>query len=171
MPLDVSFTTTSISIGFEKLAHFTAVTQSQVVEKTDLIDPNVVRMLAQESDCPGENIFINATPAKFTVEEVLTLVNNNIPVSISTDAYLPPYQGSTWLRFEDQALRRPDVLMLIAHPAALLGRENRFGRLAQGLDANFLVAEGIPGLEITKVEHISKVFFRGKKVIDRKKIE
>ncbi|PIC57444.1 hypothetical protein CSV80_09195 [Sporosarcina sp. P12(2017)] len=127
-------------------------------------------------------------------EEVLRLVNNNITVSISTDAYLPPYQGNTWLPFKDQTLRGPDVLMLIAHPAmnllkennygeneilalltanpaALLGRENSFGRLEQGLDANFLVAEGIPGLEITSVESISKVFFRGEKVIDRKKNE
>ncbi|PIC76381.1 hypothetical protein CSV74_11655 [Sporosarcina sp. P19] len=279
MPLDVSFATTSISIGFEKLAHFTAVTHSKIVEKADLIDPNVVQMIAQASDYPGENIFINATPANFTVdevprageviytleelkriveiyhqcgkrvgvhvageysikmaldaevdvlhhahgitdelieqaskqhveivatpmggthlppnspEEVLRLVNNNITVSISTDAYLPPYQGNTWLPFKDQTLRGPDVLMLIAHPAmnllkennygeneilalltanpaALLGRENSFGRLEQGLDANFLVAEGIPGLEITSVESISKVFFRGEKVIDRKK--
>lgn len=278
VPLDVSFATTSISIGFEKLAHFTAVTHSKVVEKADLIDPNIVRMIAEASDYAGENIFINATPANFTVDEVprageviysveelkqiveiyhqcgkrigvhvagedsikmaldagvdvlhhahgitdrlieqaskqhveivatpmggthlppnspediLALVNHKIPVSISTDAYLPPYPGTTWLPFTDQALKGPDVLMFIAHPAmkrlqenhydeneilalltanpaALLGKENHFGRLAQGLDANFLVAEGIPGLEITSVEKISKVFFRGQKVIDRK---
>ncbi|PID18405.1 amidohydrolase family protein [Sporosarcina sp. P35] len=278
MPLDVSFAATSISIGFEKLVHFTAVTQSQAVGKSDLMDLNVVQMIARASDYPGENLFINATPANFTADEVprageviytleelkriaeiyhqcgkrigvhvagessikmaldagvdvlhhahgitdglikqaskqrveivatpmggthlppnspedvLALVNNNITVSISTDAYLPPYQGVTWLPFTDQALRGPDVFMLIAHPAmkllkenhygeneilalltanpaALLGRENSFGRLEQGLDANFLVSEGIPGLEITSAEDISKVFFRGKKVIDRK---
>jgi len=278
MPLDVSFATASISIGFEKLAHFTAVTQSQFVRKADLIDPDVVQIIAEESDYPGENVFINATPANFTADEVprageviytlaelkkiveiyhqqgkrigvhvagessikmaldaggdvlhhahgiterlieqaskqyveivatpmggthmtpnspediLALVNNHIPVSISTDAYLPPYQGTTWLPFKDQSLKGPDVFMLIAqpsmqllkennydeneilalltaNPAALLGRENSFGRLEEGLDANFLVAEGIPGLEITSVEKISKVFFRGQKVIDRK---
>ncbi|WP_318618039.1 amidohydrolase family protein [Sporosarcina sp. YIM B06819] len=277
MPLDVSFATTSISIGFEKLAHYTAVTQSQAVEKKELINPDVVKLIAQASDYPGENIFINATPANFTAdevprageiiytlaelkkiveiyhqsgkkigthvagevalrmaleagvdvlhhahgitdqlikkvaeqqvrivatpmggthllpnspEEILTLVNSNIAVSISTDAYLPPYQGTSWLPFQDQTLKGPDVLMLIAnpamqllkqygydeneilamltaHPAEILGKEDYFGRLEQGLDANFLVAEGIPGLDIIEIEKIRNVFFRGEKVIDR----
>ncbi|MBO0603300.1 amidohydrolase family protein [Sporosarcina sp. E16_3] len=61
------------------------------------------------------------------------------------------------------------LALLTANPAALLGKKDHFGRLEPGLDANFLVAEGIPGLEITSVEKISKVFFRGQKVIDRKK--
>ncbi len=70
MPLDVSFATTSISIGFEKLAHYTAITQSRAVKKKELVDPNVVQLIAQASDFPGENIFINATPANFTPDEV-----------------------------------------------------------------------------------------------------
>lgn len=279
MPLDVSFATTSISIGFEELAHYTAITQSRIIEKKELVNPNVVQLIAQASDYPGENIFINATPANFTPdevprageiiytleelkkiveiyhqsgkkigahvagevalqmaleagidvlhhahgitdqliekaaeqqveivvtpmggthlrpnspEEILKLVNNNIAVSISTDAYLPPYQGASWLPFQDQTLKGPDVLMLIAnpamqllkkhhydenkilamltaHPAEILGKEDYFGRLELGLDANFLVAEGIPGLEITEIEKIRQVFFRGEKVIDHTK--
>jgi len=43
----------------------------------------------------------------------------------------------------------------------------QFGRLKPGLEANFIVAEGIPGLEVTKVERIKKVFYQGVKVIDR----
>ncbi len=278
MPLDVSFATTSISIGFEKLAHYTAITQSRAVEKKDLINPHVVQLIAQASDYPGENIFINATPANFTVnevprageiiytleelkqiveiyhkagkkigvhvagevsiqmaldagvdvlhhahgitdqliekaakqqveivatpmggthlkpnspEEVLKLMEQNIAVSIATDCYLPPYQGATWLPFQDQSLKGPDVLMFIAspsmqllkkhnydeneilalltaNPAKIMGKEDRFGRLERGLDANFLVSEGIPGLEITEIDRIRKVFYRGEKVIDRK---
>lgn len=277
MPLDVSFATTSISIGFEKLAHYTAITQSQAIERKELVNPDLVKLIAQASDYPGENIFINATPANFAAdevprageiiytleelkqiaeiyhhfdkkigahvagevairmaleagidvlhhahgitdqliekaaeqqveivvtpmggthlrpnspEEILKLVNNNIAVSISTDSYLPPSQGTSWLPFQDQTLKGPDVLMLIAnpamqllkkhhydeneilamltaHPAEILGKEDYFGRLEQGLDANFLVAEGIPGLEITEIEKIKQVFFRGEKVIDR----
>ncbi|TQR20298.1 amidohydrolase family protein [Psychrobacillus vulpis] len=278
LPIDISFAPTSISIGFDILAHFTSITKSQSVTKRELIEANLVGKIARESDYPGENIFINATPANFTQEvvprageiiyslkelkqitevyhqlgaqigahvageegiemaleagidvfhhahgisneqiekvsskgvkivatpmggthlrpnspeEILQFVEKNILVSIATDAYLPPYLGASWLPFNNQSLKGPDVLMLIAHPAMqllkkhnydenkilalltanpanVLGKEHRFGRLEQGLDANFLVAEGIPGLEITEVEKIKKVFYLGKKVIDRK---
>ncbi|MCM3690777.1 amidohydrolase family protein [Neobacillus niacini] len=278
LPLDISFATTSISIGFENLAHFTAITQSRGVTQYDLSDPVLVQMIAHESDYPGENIFINATPANFTEkdvprageiiytlkelkkvveiyhqlgkrigahvageegiklaleagidvlhhahgmtdeqikfaarqgveivatpmggthlppnspEEILKFFQKDIPVSISTDSYLPPYLGTSWLPFQDQALKGPDVLMLIAqpamqllkkqhydeneilalltdNPAKLLGKGDTFGRLGVGLDANFLVAEGIPGLEITEIDQIKTVFYKGVKVINRK---
>lgn len=278
MPLDISFATTSISIGFETLAHFTSVTQSKAVNQKDLCAASIVAKIAAASDYPGENIFINATPANFSVTEVprageiiysldelkqivdiyhqlgkqigchvageqaidlalkagidvlhhahgisaeqinvtakqgvkivatpmggthlppnspeniLRLAEKFIPVSISTDSYLPPYQCVSWLPFQDLSLQGPDVLMLIAHPAMLLlkthgfneneilamltanpsgilGKSHLFGRLEPGLEANFLVAEGIPGLEITEMEQIKKVFYRGKKVIERK---
>jgi imidazolonepropionase-like amidohydrolase len=277
LPLDISFATTSISIGFEDLAHFTAITQSRGVTQYDLSDPVLVQMIALESDYPGENIFINATPANFTEdvvprageiiytleelkkiveiyhrlgkqigahvageegikmaleagvdvlhhahgitddlvekaaqqgvkivatpmggthlqpnspEEILTFIEKKIPVSISTDSYLPPYQGTSWLPFKDHTLKGPDVLMLIAHPAMqflkkhnydeneilalltdnsakLLGKDDRFGRLEIGLEANFLVAEGVPGLEITEIDKIKNVFYKGVKVINR----
>jgi len=277
LPLDVSFATASISIGFEKLAHFTSVTQSRAVEKKELIDTPIVKKIAESSDYPGENIFLNATPANFTKkevprageimysldelrmivetyhqlgkqigchvageegidlalkagigvlhhahgissnqidmaaqqgvkivatpmggthlspnspEEILRLVDNKIPVSIATDSYLPPFQGVFWLPFRDNTLQGPDVLMLIAHPAmqllkkhgfdeneilamitanpaSILGKNHLFGRLELGLEANFLVSDGIPGLEITEIAKIKKVFYRGKKVIER----
>ena len=277
LPIDVTFATTSISIGFEKLVHFTSITQSRGVTQFDLTDPVLVQMIALESDYPGENIFINATPANFTEkevprageiiytlkelqqivdiyhrlgkqigahvagedgikialeagidvlhhahgitdaqiemvakqgveivatpmggthlqpnspEEILKFIEKGIPVSISTDSYLPPYQGTSWLPFHDQSLKGPDVLMLIAqpamkllqkhhydenailalltdNPAKLLGKENQFGRLEVGLDANFLVADGVPGLDITEINRIKNVFFKGVKVIDR----
>ncbi|WP_102348850.1 amidohydrolase family protein [Bacillus sp. Marseille-P3661] len=277
LPIDISFATTSISIGLEQLAHFTSITQSKIVAKHELTNTDLVQKIAQESDYPGENIFINATPANFkkedvprageliytvdelkkiveiyhglgkqigchvageqgidmaleagfdvlhhahgittdlirraankqvpivatpmggthllpnSPEEIVELVANNISVSISTDSFLPPYQGATWLPFEDQALKGPDVLMVIAHPAMqllkekgydenvilalltsnpanLLGKEHRFGRILPGLEANFLVTEGVPGLEITEITKIKKVFYKGKKVIER----
>lgn len=70
LPLDISFAATSISIGFEHLAHFTSISRSKLVDKNNLIDPEIVQMIAQASDYPGENIFINATPANFTEKEV-----------------------------------------------------------------------------------------------------
>jgi imidazolonepropionase-like amidohydrolase len=277
LPLDVSFATTSISIGFENLAHFTSITQSRGVTQYDLSDPVLVQMIALESDYPGENIFINATPANFTEkvvprageiiytlkelqrivniyhrlgkrmgahvageegiqlaleagidvlhhahgitdeqiekaakegvkivatpmggthlqpnspEEIFKFIEKDIPVSISTDSYLPPYAGTSWLPFHDQSLKGPDVLMLIAHPAMkllkmknydenkilalltdnpakLLGKDDLYGRLEVGLEANFLVAEGVPGLEIIEIEMIKKVFYRGVNVINR----
>ncbi|MEH7225650.1 amidohydrolase family protein [Bacillus sp. JJ1566] len=275
-PMDISFATTSISIGFEELAHFTSITGSTPVTQKDLSSSNLVKKIAKNSDYPGENIFINATPANFTEdvvprageiiytaqqlkkivsiyhdagkkigchvageegigltldagfdvlhhahgitdeqidkvvenevqivatpmggthlppnspEEIVKLVQRNIPVSISTDAYLPPYPGVPWLPFQDRSLQGPDSLMLIAepvmnvlkntfdenqilallthNPARILGKENQFGRLETGLEANFLVAEGIPGLEFFEVDKIKKVFYKGIKVIER----
>ena len=123
-------------------------------------------------------------------EDILKLMDHDIPVSISTDSYLPPYLGTSWLPFEDQTLKGPDSLMFIAepsmrllkehyydeneilalltaNPAKILGKDHQFGRLDVGMDANFLVAEGIPGLEVTDVEQLKKVYFKGKIVIDR----
>ncbi|MFC4025311.1 amidohydrolase family protein [Oceanobacillus longus] len=277
IPLDISFATTSISIGFNELAHFTAVTKSKKICQADLSDPSIVKEIARQSDYPGENLFINATPANFTTAEVprageiiytteelkgivkiyhqygkqigghvageeaidmaleadvdvlhhahgitndqikkanllgvkivttpmggthlepnspeniLKLVTNKIDVSIATDAYLPPYQGTDWLSFKDQSLQGPDAFMEIAHPAmkllqenefdeneilalltanpaAILGKGDRFGKLKQGMDANFIVASGVPGLEITDTEDIKVVYFRGNRVVDR----
>ncbi|MFD1780627.1 amidohydrolase family protein [Fredinandcohnia salidurans] len=275
-PMDISFATTSISIGFEKLAHFTSITESTAVTQDDLTSSTLVKKIAENSDYPGENIFINATPANFTEElvprageiiytrrqlqelvsifhemgkkigchvagkkgieltleagfdvlhhahgitdeqinqvaergiqivatpmggthlppnspeEIKKLVQKQIPVSISTDAYLPPYPRVPWLPFQDRSLKGPDSLMLIAgpsmkllkdsynendilalltaNPARILGKEKQFGKLKPGLEANFLVAEGIPGLEITDVEQIKKIYYKGTKVIER----
>jgi imidazolonepropionase-like amidohydrolase len=276
IPMDISFATTSITIGFETLAHFTSVTKSQSINKTELIDPKLVMEIAQNSDYPGENIFINATPANFTnemvprageiiysleelkeivqiyhilkkeigchvageegiqlaldagvdvlhhahgitdeqiqlasdknirivatpmggthllpnsPEEIARLVQKGIAVSISTDSYLPPHPDAKWLPFKDQSLQGPEVLMQIARPAMkfmekkfnendilslitanpahVLGKENQFGRLEPGLEANFLVAEGIPGLDFTEVSGVKKVFYKGNMVIDK----
>jgi imidazolonepropionase-like amidohydrolase len=275
-PMDVSFAATSISIGFEELAHFTSITGSQNVQQTDLSNGKIVKQMAENSDYPGENIFINATPANFTKEmvpragemiytlaelkkitglfhesgkqigchvagedgielalkagfdvlhhahgitdrqiekaaengvqivatpmggthlepnspeEILHFAKKKIPVSISTDGYLPPYPNVPWLPFQDSSLKGPDVLMLIAqpamklikeqydenqalalltaNPAKLLGKESEFGSLKPGLKANFLVAEGIPGLELTEVDGIKGVYYQGRKVIQR----
>ncbi|MCT8138483.1 amidohydrolase family protein [Anaerobacillus sp. CMMVII] len=279
LPLDVSFATTSITIGFKELAHFTSMTKSKPVEKRDLINQTIIFQLAKESEYPGENLFINATPANFTAadvprageliyseaeltkivetfhllnkeigvhvageegirlalnakvdvlhhahgitnelielalqqgtkivatplggthlepnspENIANLTEKQIPVSIATDAYLPPYPDVPWLPYKDQQLRGPESLMTIAapamkllnerhvdenkilalltaNPAKVLGKGKQFGSLAKGLEANFLVTEGIPGLEITDIEKIKAVYYKGKKVINREK--
>ncbi|KRG14105.1 hypothetical protein ACA29_07375 [Lederbergia galactosidilytica] len=134
----------------------------------------------------GTHLTPNSSP-----ENIVHLVEQKIPVSIATDAYLPPYPGVDWLPFNDQSLQGPDVLMKIAqpamqalhengvnenevlalitaNPAKLLGKEAKFGKLEVGMDANLLVTEGIPGLEITDKEAIKKVYFQGKHVVDRR---
>jgi imidazolonepropionase-like amidohydrolase len=275
-PMDILFAATSISVGFRELAHYTSVTSSQPVKQSDLSSLSLIRKIAENTDYPGENIFINATPANFTAEtvpkageiiytleelkkivgiyhrlgkkigchvagkegielalesgfdvlhhahgitdeqiekaaekgvhivatpmggthlapnspeEIVKMLENKIPVSVSTDAYLPPYPNVPWLPFKDRDLRGPESLMLIAqpsmqllnkyfnendilallthHPAQLLGKEKQFGRLQSGMDANFLVSEGIPGLEITKIDQIKRVFYKGRNVINR----
>ncbi|MFS0574057.1 amidohydrolase family protein [Sporosarcina sp. 179-K 3D1 HS] len=277
IPMDISFATTSISIGFPELAHYSAITQTNAIRKSDLIDPQLIQRIATESDFPGENIFINATPANFIQEvvprageiiytleelklitsiyhkvgkrigahvageegirkalragidvlhhahgiteelleqavkqkvrivatplggthlppnsphEIMRFIEKGMRVSISTDAYLPPYPGVPWLPYNNQTPRGPEELMRIAHPAMvllqfrqmdeneilalltshpaeILGKGDRFGKLAPGMDANFLVAEGIPGLDITDPRQIKAVFMKGQKVIQR----
>nr|WP_245250992.1 amidohydrolase family protein [Virgibacillus litoralis] len=279
IPLDISFAATSISIGFEKLSHYTSVTKSTGVDQKDLSNFFLVKQMAQHSDYPGENIFINATPANFKVndvprageiiytkkelekiveiyhqsgkqigahvagedaiqmtldagidvlhhahkiteeqmdivkeqkvkivatpmggthlepnspENILRLHQKNIPVSIATDSYLPPYPDISWLPFNDQELKGPDALMIVsqppmqllkehgydendilalltANPADILGKGHQFGRLTKGMDANFLITGGVPGLDITDIGGIKTVYFKGKKVIDRTK--
>jgi imidazolonepropionase-like amidohydrolase len=168
----------ALEAGIDVLHHAHGITESQIDEASK------------------KGVSIVATPMGGThlrpnsPEEILKFVQKNIPVSISTDAYLPPYSNVSWLPFQDQSLQGPNALMLIAHPAMnlmkkqyneneilalltanpakLLGKEKQFGRLVPGLEANFLVTEGIPGLEITEVKGIKQVFYRGVKVIDRK---
>lgn len=72
------------------------------------------------------------------------------------------------LALKNQGYDENNILALLTvNPAHILGKAGKFGRLAPGLEANFLVVEGVPGLEITAVEKIKKVFYRGLKVIER----
>lgn len=277
VPLSISFASTSITIGLSPLAHFTAVTRSQPIKKQMLTDPVIVEKLAIESDFPGENLFINATPANFTADqvpnageivytqeeltnivniyhgkekqigahvageagiemalkanidvlhhahgitkqqietaakkgtkivatplggthvrpnspdEIVELIQANIPVSIATDGYLPPYPNTDWLSLKEKQLYGPEVLLEIAsltmkklkllgynendilalltiNPAKILGREALMGSLEIGKDANFIISNKIPGLEFTNMNEIDSVFFQGKEVIKR----
>ena len=108
-------------------------------------------------------------------------------IAIATDAYLPPSEG---LGLSPKKLYGTESLMLLAQPAMVLlrekgwsendclrlltaapakvmGCENRFGQLLPGMEATFLAARGIPGLEVTKPEDIRAVYHRGKAVIQR----
>lgn len=277
LPIDCVFATTTITIGLEKLAHFSAVTKSKALTTDELKDLQLIREIARHSDYPGENLFINATPANFTKDQVprageilytydelkdivdvfhqqgkqigvhvageeaivltlragvdvlhhahgitadqigrareqgakiiatplggthmmpnspeniVTLVEAGINVSIATDAYLPPYPDVDWLPFDDASLRGSETLMMLAapalrdlvskgydendalklitlNPATIMQRDDRYGKLAIGMDANFLVAPGIPAIDITNVEDIKAVYFQGQKVVSR----
>ncbi|MEH6944060.1 amidohydrolase family protein, partial [Bacillus sp. JJ722] len=277
LPIDISFATTSITIGFDQPVHFSAVSGSTSITKEQLIDPQLIKQLAIENDYPGENIFLNATPANFTADtvprageivytqeelqkivhlfhenykkigvhvagkegidmvldagvdvlhhahgitseqiakaamlqrmivttplggthlvpnsptEIAQLFEANIITAIATDSYLPPYPNVDWLPYQDCQLRGPETLMEIAqpsmkllhnrgyyendllalltlNPAIILGKEQQFGSLEPGKDANFLVTSGVPGLEITDSSDIHAVYYKGKLVINR----
>lgn len=276
-PLDISFATTSISIGLEPMLHFTSVTGSIAVERETLVQNNIIMSIAQHSEFAGENIFINATPANFTqdlipnageiiysqeelntivsifhsmnqkigthvageqgiqmalnaqfdvlhhahgitdeqikqvanqnvqivatplggthlppntIDEVMKMNNANITVAISSDGYLPPHSNTVTFPKIMQGLIGPDSLMAIANPflneliqngynenealalitlnpAKILEKDQLFGSLEIGKDANFLVTEGVPGLEVVDIEKIKAVYFRGEKMIQR----
>lgn len=276
-PIDISFASTSISIGLETLLHFTSITGSLCVEKNVLVQPEIVRSIAKQNEFAGENVFINATPANFakelvpnagkiiysqeelntivsifhslnkkigthvagsegiemalkanfdvlhhahgisseqieraskqnihivatplggthlppnTIEEVKKMIQANITVAISSDGYLPPHENTVTFPKILQGLIGPDSLMAIAHPymkaitqlgydenkalslitlnpAKILEKESLFGSLSVGKEANFIVSEGVPGLEVVDTDRIKAVYFRGEKMIER----
>lgn len=69
-PIDIVFSICSITIGLENLVHFTGVTGSNPVSREMLVDDKILLQLINGSDYPGENIFINATPANLEDEYV-----------------------------------------------------------------------------------------------------
>ncbi len=278
LPIDVVFSLSTISIGLPELAHFSGITGSYTILKEMLLDESILKGLIENSEYPGENIFINATPANFeeayvprageiiytqkelehissifhshnkrigchvggedaiqmainaefdvihhahgiTIEqikrvkeknilivatplggthlppnspkEIVELVENGIEVSISTDGYLPPSKKAPWLKFLDNGIKGPESLMKIAHesmerlrhlgydvndilrlltlnPAKVMGKDKQYGSIEAGKNANFLVANGIPGLDIVNQDDIIQVFYEGEKIISRK---
>ena len=57
--------------------------------------------------------------------------------------------------------------LLTSNPAKILGLEDSIGKLEVGMSADFLVCDGIPGLEFVDKESICDIFINGKKVISR----
>ncbi|MDB1940484.1 MULTISPECIES: amidohydrolase family protein [Clostridium] len=279
LPLDIVFSTNSITIGFENLVNLTAVTGKSSVDKETLINEEILEKIIDESEYPGENVFINATPANLkeelvpkageiiytqeelnkiskmfhnkgkkigchvageegikmaieakidvihhghgitnelikkakeeniiivatplggthlkpnSPEEIEALVKEGIIIAIATDSYLPPDINLPWLNFEDDSPRGPEVLMEISNQgmlklkdagldeneilslitlngAKVLGLEEKIGALKVGMKANFIASKGIPGLEITDIKDIIKVFYKGKCVIDKER--
>ncbi|MDO5009709.1 MAG: amidohydrolase family protein [Intestinibacter bartlettii] len=274
VPLKIKFSLNSITIGTSDLSNYTCLNGNEQVDKNMLSNIDIVSEMAMKNEYPGENIFINATPANLPISEVprageimftqdelkcivdvfhkngkkigvhvagkegidlalecgvdvlhhahdindnqINLVKNNktsivatplggthltpnlpsdilklvkkgIDISIATDAYLPP---AAYLNLDENKLYGSEMLMFIAkpsmellfengfneneclalltyNPAKILGLENSIGKLDIGMSADFLVTDGIPGLEITKIEQILCVFVNGQKLIER----
>lgn len=277
LPVNMVFSCNSITIGFKDLVNFTSVTGNNSVSKDKLIEDDTIMNLIENSDYPGENIFINATPANLTEdiaprageviytqeeldkivsifhdkgkrigchvagndaiemaikarfdvihhghgitdneindvsnnkisivatplggthlksnspEEILKLIENKILVAIATDAYLPPYEGVSWLRFNDKEPKGSPELMIISNEAMkllldngydenealslitlnaakILGVEDKVGSLETGKDADFIVSNGIPGIEFTNNSNIKRVYLKGRCLISR----
>lgn len=168
----------ALNAGFDVLHHAHGITNEQIKQAAN------------------QNIKIVATPLggthllPNTIEEVMKMHDANITVAISSDGFLPPHKNTVTFPKIMQGLIGPDSLMAIANPylkamiqngisenealalitlnpAKILEKDNRFGSLEIGKDANFLVSEGIPGVEIVDVEKIKAVYFRGEKMIQR----
>lgn len=277
LPANIVFSCNSITIGFKDLVNFTSVTGNSSVDKDKLIEDEIIMDLVENSDYPGENIFINATPANLTEdivprageviytqeeldkivsifhdkgkrigchvagkeaiemaikagfdvihhghdisdneikevsnsnisivatplggthlkpnspEEILNLVKNNILVAIATDAYLPPYEGVSWLNFNDKEPKGSPELMEISkkamevlidkgydenealalitlNAAKILGVEDKVGSLEIGKDADFIVTNGVPALNFSDSLNVKRVYIKGKCLISR----
>jgi len=277
LPIDIVFSISTISLGLKNMVHFSGLTGAKPITNEQLMDKSIIEGMIDNSDYPGENIFINATPANFedqfvprageiiyfqeelnyivnsfhlkgktvgchvageeaidmaieagfdvihhghginesqikrikdkdivlvatplggthlapnSPDEILKLYEAGIDIAISTDAYLPPSKKADYLSFNDNTQRGPESLMILAHgsmkklkdigideneilslitlqPAKVLLRDHIYGSISKGKDANFIVAKGIPGLEIKDPEDIKEVFFKGDKVISK----
>ncbi|WP_071393943.1 amidohydrolase family protein [Bacillus tuaregi] len=278
VPMDICFAAASISVGFQKIIHFTAITGSTPIPREYLVNKDLIKALAAANDYAGGNIFINATPGNFlkhevpnagklihsqqeltdivssfhgygtkiganaageqgiqmaleagfdvlhhahgitdrqiekaakqkimvvatplggshlepnSFTEIMKMIHAKIPLSISTGAFLPPYEKNAVALTDDRKrLIGPEALMAIANPfmtgmlehgysenealalitrnpAKVLGKENRFGSLEEGKEANLLISEGIPGIELINPNKIKAVYFRGEKVVAR----
>ncbi|MDU1202549.1 MAG: amidohydrolase family protein [Clostridiales bacterium] len=274
VPLKIKFSLNSITIGTNELSNYTCLHENKQVDKSILYREDIISKISIKNEYPGENVFINATPANLSAKDVprageiiftenqlqaivdvfhsnnkkigahvagkegidlaikcgidvlhhahginynqIKILNNNktsvvatplggthltpnlpqdifdlvrggIDVSIATDAYLPP---ASYLNLDENKLYGSDVLMLISHPsmkllfnsgydenrclslltanpAKILGLENSIGKIDIGMSADFLVCDGIPGLEIVDNKNILEVFINGKKLISR----
>lgn len=277
LPINIYFSLNSISIGFDPIVHFTSITGSKAVEFEMLTNPYILEQMSQLNEYPGENIFINATPANLkdeivprageiiysynqlkeivqifhnknkkigthvagsegikmaleagfdvlhhahgitpeltqivskqntlivatplggthlapnSKEDIENLVVSNVTVAIATDSYLPPSNKAPWLNFDDDKLKGPETLMKLSsasmkllhekgmdeneilklitlNGAKVLGRDKYFGSLQKGMEANFIVANGVPGIEIDDTCDIREVFFKGDRVIKK----
>lgn len=273
-PIRIKFSLNNITIGTLDFPHYCSASGNIPVEKNYLTNNNILTLLANKNQFPGENVFINASPANLPLslvprageivfskeelqsivnvyhnngsligahvageeaiqlaldcgvdvlhhahgitskqvlkakeqsvsivitplggshlsptvnEDILELANSSINISIATDAYLPP---SSNLDLDIDKLYGPEVLLYIskpilkylyqkgfdenyclslltANPAKILGLDHIIGKLEVGMEGDFLVCNGIPGLEVDNCEDISCVFIRGKKVISR----
>lgn len=273
-PVRIKFSLNSITIGTDKPVHYNCLNGNTEVSKDILTDSSNLSILAEKNEFPGENIFINATPANLPLslvpragnivfsedelriivdsyhekgkrigahvagnegielaikcgvdvihhghgisdeqiekvrdnnisivatplggthlvpnlpDDILRLVSNEIDVSIATDAYLPP---ASHLDLDANKLYGSDVLMLIArpamklmfdngfdenmclslltaNPAKILGLDDVVGKLDVGMDADFLVTNGVPGLDVCESDDILSVFINGKMVVSR----
>ena len=121
-------------------------------------------------------------------ENVETLVDSGLIVSIATDAYLPAPKGMTGL--VPDKLYGPEALMAIAapslrlmhahgrdendclalltkNPAAVLGLAGKIGEITPGACADLVVADGVPALELTDTSGVRAVYCAGVRVIAR----
>lgn len=65
-PIDIVFSVSEISIGLRQIIHFTGITGAVLMDKDTILSYDILSEMIRQSDYPGENIFINATPANLT---------------------------------------------------------------------------------------------------------
>lgn len=221
VPLKIKFSLNSITIGTSDLSNYTCLNGNEQVDKNMLSNIDIVSEMAMKNEYPGENIFINATPANlpisevprageimFTQDELKCIVDVfhkngkkigvhvagkegiDLALECGVDVLHHAHDIAEYLNLDENKLYGSEMLMFIAkpsmellfengfdeneclalltyNPAKILGLENSIGKLDIGMSADFLVTDGIPGLEITKIEQILCVFVNGQKLIER----
>ncbi|MBU5336158.1 hypothetical protein [Intestinibacter bartlettii] len=70
VPLKIKFSLNSITIGTSDLSSYTCLNGNEQVNQDMLSNIDMVSEMAMKNEYPGENIFINATPANLPISEV-----------------------------------------------------------------------------------------------------
>lgn len=143
-----------------------------------------------------QNVALVATPHGGTSSrpnspaEIAMAIRQGVKVAIASDAYLPKHPEAVWLKEPAGFEYGPEQLLTIAqpclaylrnlghdenailalitlHPAEILGLSHLLGSIEAGKDATFLLAKGIPGLDLVDFQDIQAVYIQGNLFVAR----
>lgn len=124
-------------------------------------------------------------------DDIAAAFQAGVVVAIATDSVLPVHPEATWFDLpadtpvqsshlmylarpamrvlRDQGVSESDALALITlNGARITGLDDRLGSIEPGKQADFVLATGVPGLDVTSAEGVRAVMIRGDLVFDRR---
>ena len=141
----------------------------------DALEPGVYEMITSpkyKSDQQADKkAAIEKADLPIALRNVKKVYDAGIPVALGTDSGATPIRPFGFAEHQElellvQAGLTPLEAITVAtkNPADLLHISNKIGTLAPGLEANFILLDKDPSIEITNTRSINQVWKQGKKV-------